>query len=152
MGGGGGKKSSDKPAPDNGMQLWAAEMDKQRKYQQEQYEQQRKYYEDLRKEEDQKIAVDNAKREQSLWNEKQTEKDAQALEKYQGATETYAQQTGAIPEPNLIQDPTTAAINQRLGDKSKSSLPAPGLTPFGTNIVKPANQIYQMSQSRLGGS
>lgn len=152
MGGGGGQKSS-KPAPDNSMQIWAAEMEKQRQYQQQQYEQQRKYYEDLRKEEDAKIAADNAKREQALWNERQTEKDAAALEKFQGATETYAQQTGAIPEPDLlIQDATTAAMNKRLGDKSKSSLPAPGLTPFGTNIVKPANQIYQMSQSKLGGA
>jgi len=150
MGGGGKSKSS--PAPvDNSMQLWAAEMDKQRKYQQEQYDAQTKRNDELRKQEQDKIAADNAKREQMAWNEKQMAKDAEAMDQYKGATESYAQQVGSAPMDSLMEDSTTSAINKRIGDQSKSSAPAPGLTPFGTNIVKPANQIYQMSKSRLGG-
>jgi microsomal dipeptidase-like Zn-dependent dipeptidase len=160
MGGGGRRRSSSSsskpqapaPAPvDNSMQLWAAEMDKQRKYQTEQYDAQTKRYDDLRKEEQAKIAADNAKREQELWNEKQMVKDAAALDQYKGATENYAQQVGSAPMDISMEDSTTSAINKRIGDKSKSSAPAPGLTPFGTNIVKPANQIYQAQQARMGG-
>ena len=161
MGGGGRRSSSSSSnkqastqavAPvDNSMQIWAAEMDKQRKYQTDQYEAQRKQYADLRAAEDAKIAADNAKRDQELWNEKQMAKDAEAMDQYKGATENYAQQIGSAPMDGLMEDSTTSAINKRIGDKSKSSAPAPGLTPFGTNIVKPANQIYQTSQSRMGG-
>lgn len=150
-GGGGGRRRAPARATVDPMQLWAAEMDKQRKYQTEQYDAQTKKNDELRKQEQDKVAVDTAKREQELWNEKQIMKDAAAMDQYKGATENYAQQIAATPMDSLMEDSTTSAINKRIGDKSKSSAPAPGLTPFGTNIVKPANQIYQSSQSRMGG-
>lgn len=148
-GGGGGKKSSSGSKPvDNSMQMWAAEMEKQREMQKQQYEAQRQQYEDMRKEEDAKRAAEQAKRDQELWNEKQLAKDKEALESYTKSTQSYADQIGGGPS---MSDSTTSAINKKIGDQSKSSAPAPGLTPFGTNIVKPANMIYQTTGSRLGG-
>jgi hypothetical protein len=151
---GGGRRrssSSSKPAPDNSMQIWAAEMDKQRQMQQKQYDDMIKQYEKQKADEDARIAADNAKREQALWDEKQMAKDADALQKYKTETETFAQQAGGAPEDSTIADSTTSAMNKKIGDQSKSSLPAPGLTPFGTAIVKPANMIYQTSGARMGG-
>jgi hypothetical protein len=155
MGGGGRRSSSSsnqKSAPaDNSMQLWADEMAKQRAQQQKQYEDMRKQYDDQRAAEEAQRRADEAKREQELWNEKQTAKDATSLDQYKGATESFANQVGGASSDSTMADSTTAAINQRIGDKSKSSAPAPGLTPFGTSIVKPANMIYPTQTSRLGG-
>lgn len=147
MGGGGGKRSSSKPAPDNSMQIWAAEMEKQRQMQQKQYDDMRKQYDDWRKEEEDKRAAETAKREQELWNEKQLAKDKEALEEYTKSSQGYAEQTGGSP----MDDSITSAINKKIGDTSKSSAPAPGLTPFGTSVIKPANLIYQGSQAKFGG-
>lgn len=147
MGGGGGRRSSSKPVQDNSMQIWAAEMEKQRQMQQKQYEDMRKQYEDQRKKEEERIAAENAKREQELWNEKQMAKDKEALEQYKTSSQSFAEQAGGDP----TEDTTTAAINKKIGDVSKSSTPAPGLTPFGTSVVKPANLIYQGSQAKFGG-
>jgi hypothetical protein len=147
MGGGGGRRKESKPQQDNSMQIWAAEMEKQRQMQQQQYDAQRKQYEDWRKEEDDKRAAEEAKREQELWNEKQMAKDKEALEQYKTSSQSYAEQVGGDPTA----DSTTAAINKKVGDTSKTSAPAPGLTPFGTSVVKPANMIYPTSQAKFGG-
>jgi hypothetical protein len=147
MGGGGGRRSSSKPVQDNSMQIWAAEMEKQRQMQQKQYEDMRRQYEQQRKEEETRRQEENAKREQELWNEKQMAKDKEALEKYKTSSQSFAEQVGGNPTDDSI----AAAMNRKVGDPSKSSLPAPGLTPFGTNVVKPANLIYQGSQAKFGG-
>lgn len=136
---------------DDSMQIWAAEMDKQRKEQQRQYDDTRKQYDETRKAEEAQRKIDEAKRDQELWNEKQMSKDAAALDQYKGATSSFANQAGGAPSDDMMEDSTKSAINQRIGDKSKSSAPAPGLTPFGTSIVKPANMIYPTKTGRLGG-
>ena len=153
MGGGGGKSSSSKnSAPvDNSMQMWAAEMAAQRAAQERQYKEMKKQYDDQRAAEEAQRKADEAKRSQELWDEKQMAKDSTSLDQYKGATETFANQAGGAPSDSTIADSTTSAINQRIGDKSKSSAPAPGLTPFGTSIVKPANMMYPTQQARIGG-
>jgi hypothetical protein len=136
---------------DNSMQIWATEMANQRKENARQYEDTRKQYDETRKAEEAQRKIDEAKRDQELWNEKQMAKDSTSLDQYKGATETFANQAGGAPSDSTMVDSTTSAINQRIGDKSKSSAPAPGLTPFGTSIVKPANMMYPTQQARIGG-
>jgi hypothetical protein len=159
-GGGGGKKKSSnnnnqpqyQPAPqDNSMQIWAAEMAAQRQDNARQYDEAQRQYSEQRRAEEAQRKADEAKREQALWDEKQKAKDAAALDQYKGAAESFANQAGGAPSDEKMEDSTTAAMNKRIGDKSKLSAPAPGLTPFGTSIVKPANMIYPTKVGRLGG-
>jgi hypothetical protein len=142
----GGSKSSSQSQQDNSMQIWAAEMEKQRQLQQKQYDDMRKQYEDWRKEEEARRQEENAKREQELWNEKQIAKDKEALEKYKTSSQSFAEQVGGDPTEEAIKN----SISRKISDASRSSEPAPGLTPFGTSVIQPANLTY-LGKIKFGG-
>jgi hypothetical protein len=145
-GGGGKKKKSNErrnTSSDNSMSIWQAEMEAQRRMQQEQQAALQRSLEQQRAREEAARKAEEAKREQERFDSVQKEKDRVAKTNFDASSQAAAAQaTGVLPGTSI---PSAAGAKMAVADKN-----APGLSPFGQSL-KAGNLFYSPGGIKLGG-